>query len=541
MKLIEDVPTVVPDGGYGGFTPSSIAKRRPEEMRRIPWEELLEMRKRAEGNQQLQDFLSSYEHGAYARETVKENPAMFIPISVAIPAYHLKKKLTGFGRSKPSLSQVTEGYRGAVEGLVESFKQLTQLNVKLHAKQLEIFNDKTRFQVVAAGRRFGKSRLAAWKLLIEALKSKEKDVFYVAPTYQQAKDIMWQLLKELGHEVISASHENTSVLTLVNGRRIYLKGSDRPDTLRGVGLAYVVLDEYADMKSTVWEQILRPALADVQGGALFIGTPKGRNHFYELHKFAESGKDNQWAAFHYTSYDNPMIPNSEIEAAKTSMSSFAFRQEFLSSFEAASRDLFKEEWITIDETEPKDGSYFIAVDLAGFINVDKESGNKNKKLDETAIAVVKASEGGWWVADILHGRWDIKRTCQEIMKAVIKYEPVTVGIEKGSLKNACLPYLQDLMRANNRYFRIDDVTHGNQKKTDRIVWSLQGRFENGKVTLNEGEWNNEFIDQLVNFPNSQMHDDLIDALSYVDQIQIVTYQVDYEEDEWEPLDVYAGV
>tara|TARA_R110000782_G_scaffold99017_1_gene184569 strand:- start:483 stop:866 length:384 start_codon:yes stop_codon:yes gene_type:complete len=126
------------------------------------------------------------------------------------------------------------------------------------------------------------------------------------------------------------------------------------------------------------------------------------------------------------------------------------------------------------------------------------------------------------------------------MRAVMKYEPTAVGIEKGALKNAALPYLTDLMRANNHYFRIDDVTHGNQKKTDRIVWSLQGRFEHGKVTLNEGTWNNEFIDQLVNFPNAQLHDDLIDALSYIDQVQVVEYFQDYEEEEFEPMDAYAG-
>ena len=417
---------------------------------------------------------------------------------------------------------------------------MAQLNVKLHPCQLEVFNDNHRFKVVAAGRRFGKSRLAAWVLLIEALKSKEKDCFYVAPTFQQAKDIMWGMLKELGHEVIAAAHENTAVLTLVNGRKIYLKGSDRPDTLRGVGLAYVVLDEYADMKPNVWEQIIRPALADVQGGAMFIGTPKGRNHFYEIYKLGESNRDEEWASFHYTSYDNPLIPKKEIEAAKGSMSSFAFRQEFMSSFEAASRDLFKPEWLQYSEEEPKDGRFFIAVDLAGFINVDKESGNKNKKLDETAIAIVKVHEGGWWVAEIRHGRWDIKETCKQIMSAVIKYEPTAVGIEKGSLKNATLPYLTDLMRSNNRYFRIDDVTHGNQKKTDRIVWALQGRFENGKISLNFGEWNNEFADQLVNFPNAQLHDDLIDALAYIDQIQVVEYFQEYEEDDYQPLDYTSG-
>ena len=125
---------------------------------------------------------------------------------------------------------------------------MAELNVKLHKAQQEIFNDKTRFKVIAAGRRFGKSRLAAWTLLINALQSKSKDVFYVAPTYQQATDIMWNMLKELGHEVIASSHEQTKVLLLINGRRIYLKGADRPDTLRGVGLAYVVIDEYADIR-----------------------------------------------------------------------------------------------------------------------------------------------------------------------------------------------------------------------------------------------------------------------------------------------------
>jgi predicted phage terminase large subunit-like protein len=417
---------------------------------------------------------------------------------------------------------------------------MTDLNVKLHDKQREVFDDKTRFRIVAAGRRFGKSRLAAWLLLIEGLQSKSKDIFYVAPTYQQARDIMWGVLKELGQEVITSAHENTSVLTLVNGRKIYLKGADRPDTLRGVGLAFCVIDEYADIKPNVWEQILRPALADVQGGALFIGTPKGRNHFYELFKFAEAEEDKDWKAFHYSSYNNPLIPASEIEAAKNSMSSFAFRQEFLASFEAASRDIFKEDWILIDDEEPEDGNYFITVDLAGFIKVDKEAANKNKKLDETAIAIVKVHEGGWWVADIKHGRWDIKETCEQIFNAVEEYEPTKIGIEKGSLKNAALPYLQDLMQKRGMFFRIEDCTHGNQKKTERIVWALQGRFEHGKVTLNRASWNNHFVDQLVNFPNSQLHDDLVDALAYIDQIQVADIEFEEVDEDYEALDMVSG-
>jgi predicted phage terminase large subunit-like protein len=122
----------------------------------------------------------------------------------------------------------------------------------------------------------------------------------------------------------------------------------------------------------------------------------------------------------------------------------------------------------------------------------------------------------------------------------MKYQPSAVGIEKGSLKNAVLPYLSDAMRKNNIFFRIDDVTHGNQKKTERIVWALQGRFEHGKITLNYGSWNNEFIDQLTNFPNAQLHDDLVDALAYVDQLAVINYFLDQEEESYEALDLISG-
>ena len=118
---------------------------------------------------------------------------------------------------------------------------MAELNIDLHPAQLEIFHSEKRFKIVAAGRRFGKSYLSAWILLIKAIQSESKDVFYIAPTFQQAKDIMWAMLKELGKDLIVQAYENTAVLTLINGRKIYLKGSDRPETLRGVGLGMLCL------------------------------------------------------------------------------------------------------------------------------------------------------------------------------------------------------------------------------------------------------------------------------------------------------------
>lgn len=419
---------------------------------------------------------------------------------------------------------------------------MTTLKVNLHPAQLEIFNSKARFKVVAAGRRFGKSHLAAWTLIIAALQSTQKDVFYIAPTFQQAKDILWGPLKDLARDVMTAAHENTAVVTLVNGRKIYLKGSDRPDTLRGVGLAYIVVDEYADMKPHVWEQILRPALADVKGGALFIGTPKGRNHFYDMHEDATAGRlGEDWQAFHFTSFDNPFLDPDEINAAKSTLSTFAFRQEFLASFEAAASDLFKPEWFLVEEEEPKEGEYFIAVDLAGFEDVAKQAGNKKTRLDETAIAVVKANRQGWWVKEIIHGRWDVKETAVRILKACRDHKTNVVGIEKGALKNAVTWHLNDIMRRTGYYVRVHELTHGNKRKTDRIVWALQGKMEHGRIKFNRGEWAKLCLDQLLQFPDSKTHDDLIDALAYVEQLITIAYvdQSDIE-DTFEVMDDIAG-
>jgi len=418
-----------------------------------------------------------------------------------------------------------------------------ELDVQLHPAQLEIFNSPARFKVVSAGRRFGKSRLAAWMLIIKALQSDKKDVFYIGPTFQQAKDIMWHMLKELLHgtDLIEQTHENTATMTLVNGRKISLKGSDRPDTLRGVGLAYVVLDEYASMKVEVWEQIIRPTLADVKGGALFIGTPAGKNHFYDLWQEADDPKNEDWEAFQFNSTDNPLIDPEEIKVARETMSTQAFRQEFEASFVSFTGGIFQNDWIKYSDEEPAEGNYVIAVDPAGFENVEKERGRKGSALDETAIAIVKITDDTWWVKNILHGRWNIKETASKILEAAIENEATTVGIEAGALKNAILPYLEDKMRATGRWVVITDVTHGGKKKADRITWALQGRLEHGKIKFNTGEWNRDFEVQLLEFPTKGTHDDMIDALAYIDQVSIADFMgsIDIEE-EWEPLDAVSG-
>jgi len=416
---------------------------------------------------------------------------------------------------------------------------VTALNVELLPWQQEVFNDTTRFKIVAAGRRTGKSRLAAWMLILYALQTKKGQVFYVAPTQGQARDIMWQTLMELGHEVIKTAHINNLQITLINGAIISLKGADRPETMRGVSLKFLVMDEYADMKPEVWEQILRPALADQKGDAMFIGTPMGRNHFYDLYMYGELGEDETYKSWHFTSYDNPLLDPAEIDMAKKSMSSFAFKQEFMASFEAQGSEIFKEEWVEFEEEEPEDGDYFIAIDLAGFEDLSS-TGKKNKRLDNTAISIVKVNEDGWWIDEIIYGRWTLDKTAEQIFNVVAKYQPVAVGIERGIAKQAVMSPLTDLMKMRGKFFRVEELTHGNKKKTDRIVWALQGRFEHGLIKLNKGDWNARFLDELFQFPNKLVHDDLIDSLAYIDQMAQVCYTYEYEEDDWEVLDPIAG-
>jgi len=415
---------------------------------------------------------------------------------------------------------------------------MTNLNIQLLDWQKEVWSSDTRFKIVAAGRRTGKSRLAAWMLIVNALQADKGHVFYVAPTQGQARDIMWQTLLELAHPVVTSSHINNLQIKLVNGATISLKGADRPETMRGVSLKFLVMDEYADMKPEVFEQILRPALADQKGAALFIGTPMGRNHFYDLYKYAELEDDESYAAWHFTSYDNELLDPEEIDLAKKSMSSYAFRQEFMASFEARGSEMFKEDWVKFGET-PEVGDYYISIDLAGFEDVSKKR-TKNSKLDESAIAVVKVNENGWHLENIIHGRWDLAETARKIFEAVRDYRPISVGIERGISKQAVMSPLMDLMKQRGRFFVVEELTHGNRKKTDRIMWALQGRFENGQITLGKGEWNSRFLDQLFQFPDVLTHDDLVDAFAYTDQLAKVAYSYDFEIDDLEVLDVVTG-
>ena len=204
----------------------------------------------------------------------------------------------------------------------------------LSLAQDTVAKNPARFRVVVAGRRFGKTHLSIRELCYHA-KDPGKDVWYVAPTYKMARQIVWRKLKNKLQDLnwVAKTNETELTITLVNGSVIALKGADNYDSLRGVGLDFIVLDEFADIDPEAWYETLRPTLSDKAGKALFIGTPKGiGNWAYEIYQNTQDDAAN-WQSFSYTTLDGGQVPQEEIDQARKDLDERTFRQEYMATFE----------------------------------------------------------------------------------------------------------------------------------------------------------------------------------------------------------------
>ena len=206
--------------------------------------------------------------------------------------------------------------------------------MQLSKPQQIVATDAHRFKVVVAGRRFGKTYLAIRQLCYYA-RMPDKEVFYITSSYRAAKMIVWKPLKRrlLDLRWVKKINESELTILLKNGSQISLKGAENPDSLRGVSLYYCVIDEAADVDPDLWPEIVRPALADQQGHAMFIGTPKGKgNWLFDLYNQRQTQPE-QWASWQYTTLDGGFVKPEEVEAARADMSERQFRQEFMATFE----------------------------------------------------------------------------------------------------------------------------------------------------------------------------------------------------------------
>ena len=212
--------------------------------------------------------------------------------------------------------------------------------IKLKYRPRPIFADfhkrKQRWSIVIAHRRAGKTVACINDLIIKAgLENKPNGRYaYIAPYHSQAKSIAWDYLLRYSQPLYRKHNQSELWVELLNGSRIRLFGADNPDALRGMYLDGVILDEYADMKPSVWGAVIRPLLSDRQGWAVFIGTPKGHNAFYDIYQYANLNKDD-WFSKVLRASKTEILPQSELDDALKSMSVDQYQQEFECSFEAA--------------------------------------------------------------------------------------------------------------------------------------------------------------------------------------------------------------
>jgi len=203
--------------------------------------------------------------------------------------------------------------------------------MRLSDPQREISQHQARFRIAACGRRFGKSFLAINELAKFARHPNRK-CLYVAPTYRMAKQIIWEDAKALLREKrwVKKINESELIITLVNGSQIMLRSADNPDSIRGIGVDFCVVDEAADIPDleNTWRAVIRPTLSDRNGHALIIGSPKGRNYFYDLYNTTGA----EWRSWSFTTIDGGRVSAAEIESAKRDLDERTFAQEYLAQW-----------------------------------------------------------------------------------------------------------------------------------------------------------------------------------------------------------------
>lgn len=220
------------------------------------------------------------------------------------------------------------------------------MNQTLTLAQALIASDTHRFRVICAGRRFGKTILACWEMYAKAMATHDGRIAYIAPTYQQARDIAWSDIKKICEPLTVSVNESRLEITITNKynstSQISLRGWESVETMRGQKYDLLIIDEVAMMRNfwMGWNEVLSPTLIDRKGEAMFISTPRGYNHFYDL--FNMYLKDTSYKSFHFTTYDNPHIPIEEINREKGTKPENTFAQEYMADFRKTDGLVYKE-------------------------------------------------------------------------------------------------------------------------------------------------------------------------------------------------------
>lgn len=388
--------------------------------------------------------------------------------------------------------------------------------------QATIAKDKHRFRVLLCGRRFGKTTLAIEEIKGVAL-YQESRIAYIAPTYQQARDIAWQMLIKELNPIINKANESRLELEVKNLKGttsiIQLRGWESIETLRGQKFNFIVIDEVAMMRNFQihWEEVIRPTLTDTKGQAMFISTPKGFNHFYDLYN--KEASDQDYKSFHFTSYDNPYLPEEELEKARTEMTEDRFAQEYLADFRKTEGLVYKEfnRAIHLYDTLP---DIFISERLLGI-----DFGYTNPTAQ---VLILKDNNGNYYA----ESEWyQSQQTNDQITETAQSFKPnkvypdpeapeKIVELRRNSLN--CMEVLKGKDSIKNGINKIRELLKQGRLKINRQCKNLIWEFET--YTYPEKRPDN---------PNPEIpikeNDHCLDALRYVLQTNkpAVIYRPDY--------------
>jgi predicted phage terminase large subunit-like protein len=363
----------------------------------------------------------------------------------------------------------------------------------LHPAQKAIAIDTTRFKVLSCGRRWGKTRLAAALAIKRVLEGGQ--VMWVGPSYQIA-EVGWRSLEWLGKQVPGTRQADRRIA--VNQGWVQVRSADSEGGLRGEGLDLLIVDECAHIRNfgNIWEQELRPALSDRKGGAMFISTPKGFNHFSDLFQI----QDGDWRSWQLPTSSNPFIDKDEIEAARQQLPALVFRQEYEAEFVQLAGAMFRREYFQFADNAPQ-MSQIRHWDLAASTKTQADySVGARGGLDDN---------GNVYITDLVRGRWEWPALIRVIRETALSDGPEvnqsieTAGTQKGML---------DLLMAEPGLSSI--AFRGVTPTQDKITRAqpLLARAEQSKLILLRAAWNATMIDEFCAFPETE-HDDQVDAVS----------------------------
>lgn len=331
---------------------------------------------------------------------------------------------------------------------------------KLHDGQRQVWNDPARFQVIAAGRRWGKSRLASLRCITVALDGGR--AWWVFPSYPMAS-VGWRMLKRLAVQLPHAKVREVERIIELGRGSVQIRSADNPDSLRGESLDYLVMDECAFMAEAAWTEALRPTLSDRQGKALFISTPKGRNWFWRVWTTADGVA---WRAWQFPTVSNPHMQASEVEAARQQLPERIFQQEYLAEFIEDGAGVFRrvtDAATAMPESLPTAGDdYIIGVDWG-------------KSNDFTALAVLNTTRRELVKLERFN-QIDYALQTTRLKALAGTFHPSAIIAERNSMGE---PLIEQLLRDG---LPVQPFTTTNASKTQAIE-ALALAFERGDVRI----------------------------------------------------------